>query len=374
MMHFKGYLTASSRTASAVAYQKLFEYELAIMNLELARIHDSKNLRVLFSLTECYKSTQRIDGAIEIYMEIINIHSPDNIIALGRLGKILIENKQYLQASDVYLKLVKLKTDNSYFFEQLGKCYLNLDKTDKAISNFEIAISMNPHSVNPYIHLSNTYIRKNQVDSALIMINNGLIFNPENKLLLRAKAERLFDKKIYGDAITIYKNLILSGDSTATIFRKTGMNYYHWGDIPVALDYLERSFNKDSTDAYTHFYLGLTYKKFGKYSVAIYWLNKAVTTFLPLIMPDVYMMLAYSYDKNRDYKNAIQVYKFLYNFYPNRKEALFYLASIYDRYYADPNVALEYYHKYLNEVSDPSKEFREYSEERIKILKEKKHF
>jgi tetratricopeptide (TPR) repeat protein len=356
-----------------IAYQRLFEYERAILNLEEARSCESTNIKVLLSLADCYINIQERNKAISIYNEIL-IEFPNNIVALGRLGKLFFESKSYESALEIYLKLISLKNDNSYFYEQLGKCYLNIGQLDYAIKQFKMAIQLNVARVTSYIYLSNIYVTLNHVDSALTVINTGLKNNPDNTLLLHSKADRLFAKKEFEESINIYKNLILLGDSTATILRKTGMNYYHWGDIPVALDFFERSFYKDSTEAYTHFYLGLTYKELGKYSFAIFWLRKALTPLLPKIIPDVYLMLGYCYDKNNEYVNAINIYKLLYNTYPDRKDALFYLGSIYDRYYADPDVALEYYQKYLNEVQDPSMIFKVYSQERIRLLKEKKHF
>ncbi|PID62522.1 MAG: hypothetical protein CR986_01170 [Ignavibacteriae bacterium] len=57
-----------------------------------------------------------------------------------------------------------------------------------------------------------------------------------------------------------------------------------------------------------------------------------------------------------------------------RKVLLFYLANVYDRYYADKSVALNYYRKFTKEAKDVDENLISYSLYRIKELTQEEDF
>ena len=75
-----------------------------------------------------------------------------------------------------------------------------------------------------------------------------------------------------------------------------------------------------------------------------------------------------------EFVEAIQSYREALDYQPSKKILSFYLASVYDQYYADREVPLLYYQKFLRDNKDADIKLIEYAESRIKVLKQELHF
>jgi tetratricopeptide (TPR) repeat protein len=76
-----------------------------------------------------------------------------------------------------------------------------------------------------------------------------------------------------------------------------------------------------------------------------------------------------------DYSKALEYYKEIMKIAPERKIVLFYMATLYEKYYKDLNVPLQYYQKFLDQADETvPRRYKTYALEHMKALKEKLHF
>lgn len=356
-----------------LAYQGLYKHTDAIEAFIKANNLNPNNMEILLGLGKSYSLTGNDKDAEKTYKKVLSLNS-HNIPAAISLGKLYINNKRYGPAKTIYASLIAQDSLNSIFLKNLGLCELKTDYFEKAVSFLKRAKNINKNDVSVFIYLSNIYSKTGDIDSALQALDEGLYSNPDNYLLLKAKAERLFQKELFKEAIDYYKKVYSCGDTSASVYKKLGMCHYHCGNISPSLFALSRAIEKDTTDALIYYYLGLTYKKLKNYKKSIKFINKSLDKLLPTYLPDIYFQLADCYDRNKNYQESIQTYKKVLDLDSKRTITLFYLASLYEKYYADPKVALEYYKRFLDENKDDNSSLIEYSKERIDKLVEEIHF
>ena len=137
---------------------------------------------------------------------------------------------------------------------------------------------------------------------------------------------------------------------------------------------LEKSIDNDDPDPLVFYYLGLTFKNIANYDKAIFYLDNAIKEYVPDYVQDVYIQLADSYDQSGDYQKALAIYKQVNSIYPGWSLPLFYIATIYDKYYADRRPSLEYYQLFIDNSNKKDERFIKYAEQRIEKIIEKMHF
>jgi tetratricopeptide (TPR) repeat protein len=307
------------------------------------------------------------------FKKILNLDKYHEVAKIN-LAKVYYNSKLYVKAYNLYKDITQSDTTNSFFLKQLGLCTMNLDSIDQSIHYFKRAQRYNNKDLNTYIHLYNLYFKGENFDSALAEVNKGLALYPDDLLLRKAKAELLFKTLDYLEAIKLYHGLLTAGDSSINCYKKLGMCYYYTANYSSALLALGIAFNKDSTDVLISYYYGLTHKKINNFEKAIKLINNALEHIIPDYLPDLYEDLAESYDKAKKFPEAIRAYKKVLELDENSILALFFLASLYERYYADAKVALDYYTRFVDRTDNLYPTHLEYAKDRINKLKEKLHF
>jgi tetratricopeptide (TPR) repeat protein len=356
-----------------LAYQGLNKHDRAIEFLKLAEKSDNKNIKILLAFGNSYSVLGMYRDAEYVFKRILELDQYHEVARIN-LAKVYYNSKLFEKAYNLYKDITQSDTTNSYFLKQLGLCAMNLDSAEQSIHYFKRAQRFNDKDLNTYIHLYNLYFKGENFDSALTEVNRGLVLYPENLLLRKAKAELLFKTLDYLEAIELYQGLLTTGDSSINCYKKLGMCYYYTANYSSALLALGIAFNKDSTDVLVSYYYGLTHKKINNFEKAIKLINNALEHIIPDYLPDLYEDLAESYDKAKKFPEAIRAYKKVLELDENSILALFFLASLYERYYADAKVALDYYTRFVDRTDNLYPTHLEYAKDRINKLKEKLHF
>lgn len=356
-----------------LAYRSLYKHGEAVNVLHKANNLDKTNIEVLINLGRSYMELGDDSSAEKIFHKALNL-DPYNQSASINLGKIYMNLRRYHEAEKIFTTLTNLDPVNAYFVKNLGICELKTNDLTKAALHFRKAININKKDAVIFYYLSDIYSKIKDDSLALHILNEGLLNNPDNYFLLKAKAEKLFRNERFDEAIENYDKVYAAGDSTASILKKMGICYYFLMNKASSLYTLTKSIEKDSTDGQSYYYLGLTYERLSMYPEAINCLNQAQNKLIPVLIPNLYFQLAGNYDNNGNYPEAIRYYKKSLDSSPDMIISLLYLATVYEKYYADPNTALEYYKRFLDESPNADPKFIDYSEQRIEKLIEKVHF
>ncbi len=126
-----------------LAEQSLYKFSEAVNSFENAvRFTEDKSL-VLFLLGTAQESAGNNIKAINTYKSIILLDSL-HIPAKARLAKVYKSQKDYIQAIEMFSDLVKLDTNNGYFYSQLAYCCNKFGFNEPVITYYKKAIELNP--------------------------------------------------------------------------------------------------------------------------------------------------------------------------------------------------------------------------------------
>ena len=352
-----------------ICYQANSNYRKATDALTKALIYKPGDVKIIISLSNDLLASGRLNEAKEILSQALVLDST-NILILNPLGKALMQKRNWLQAFEIYNKLMVIDSSNSYYYEQAGKCCLTLDDKDDAIVFFQIAHRLNPMNEQTITELSQLYLLKAQLISAMRIIDDGLAVYPSSSGMLTMKGKIFLGMKEYSDAVKSYKSSIQLGDSSLINFRDIGICNYYSGDYDSAIAYLNTAIKISEDDPTSHFYLGTSYKEMKNYSAAIENLSAAADLLKNDFIAEVYTQLGATYYSIKNYREALNCYKDALREKPNKLELNFYLAVVYEQYYKDKSVAMNYYKKFLADFAKTDKKLVSYAKERLTSLME----
>lgn len=222
----------------------------------------------------------------------IHVVRGDTYAILGNRNKAIIE----------YEKAITLDPNLADAHSNLGFTYVAIDKYDLAIKEFQKAMKLNPNCPEIYCNLGLAYNELGQYEEAI------------EKFLKAIKYSRYYTKAYYNLAVAYYK--LGEYDETIRVLRNaiiinypypkartlTGKAYYMLGKYQEALNELTKSIEFDSDSADAHYALGLSYNKLSKYNEALREFKKVIK-----LNPtaNAYCDLAFAYYQLGKYRRAI---------------------------------------------------------------------
>lgn len=353
------------------AYANLNKYAKALYFFELAESFNPKHINNLVAIANANQRLGYFDRARKKYLKAISYDSTRSDI-FDSLGKLYLRQKKYPEAGEVYQKLVKNDPGNSYYNLMQARCAAKMDSIDTAVTAYKRAQQIDSTNVEIKLELSRVLFNMEDFDSALVYANRGLAYNRNYQQLHRLKADILFAQKEYPAAILSYLDSSIHGDTSEDLHKKLGFCYYSIQAYDKAKTAFLKAAEKDKSDGMVSFYLGSCCKQLGEYEDAIKYFQQAVTQIIPSYMDYLYAELGHSFFARREFKNAIQCFRKAIEYSPDRDEYIYFLANVYDDYYADREVPLLYYKKVIRKDFDT--EITEYAKARVKQLVQELHF
>jgi tetratricopeptide (TPR) repeat protein len=379
-------LSFSELNTLGIAYQNLMNFSKATTAFYKASILKPENTYNLLLLANSFASLGNNNSAKITYDKILELN-PENLIAMINLGKILIELDEFNSASKLYTKMISSDSSNSYYYSQLGIC--ELEKGNRALAKqcFEESLQIDNTNVKTVLRLAKLYYKDEQYSEAANLLKEGLTQNSKNKSLNKMLADVFYKNKQYEEAIIKYLYTITIGDTSAQIYQKLGLTYYYLSfnstykqpevrelKLNEAIEAFQKSYLKDTDDPITTLYLGLCYKEIRNYDKSINYLEETLKKVFPEYIGEIYSNLGISYGATKNYIESIKAYKEALQYNSEKRTLHFYLANIYDNYYADKSVAVLYYKKFVDENTDADENLIGYSLNRIKALTQEAEF
>ncbi|MFQ5455960.1 MAG: tetratricopeptide repeat protein [Nitrospirota bacterium] len=132
-----------------------------------------------------------------------------------------------------------------HIHNNIGLAYLDLDRYEDAIREFNIAISLYPELAETYFNLGSLYLRQGLDDKAIQSFKRGISvkdYDPDAHLILGY----IYTKKDrYKDAIREYEKVIKIDAKNPDAYQNLGNIYYKTGDMEMAIRYWKRSLEID---------------------------------------------------------------------------------------------------------------------------------
>lgn len=267
-------------------YQRKGDFVTALANYRKAQVLDPSNPSIKINIGSLYQAQGNYAKAVELYDEVI-ISYPKEKLAYLYKARVSNQMKEYTNAINNYKEVLKLDPKDSCAKQELVEVISNNLSDDMAFSYFEKMMEQFPNdseilglyanallkkgyylkatlqyqkllakdssNIVAYIEESQAYQGLYDFESALKIIDEGILKNPDNQKLPAYKAEVLENK----DAI-LYKQ---------------AFDFYEKGNVVKALE-TYKMIKTPSKDTYIN--IAACYQRLGKYPEAFQNYNSAL--------------------------------------------------------------------------------------------------
>jgi len=368
-----------------LTYSELLKYDSALCFFQNALKTDSTNLKILSATARIYSALGRYNEAIKTYEIILD---KDSSMSKPRtlLANLYMLQDNYAAAIIHYKNLTTRDTANYFYYKQMGRCYQETGNPDLAIINYLKAYNLNCYDLGIISRLINLYLRKKNFTEGLRLANEGLAIDSMTVELRKQRAYLYYLTEQYDRAIQDFHQTLVAGDSSQFTCKYLGLCLYEEKKILDARKYLQMAYVKDTLDAETTFFLGLSYRWSQEEEQGVKYLNKT----LELLKPNprqvsrIYIELAGVYQVLHQFDMTIESYAKALEYSDHKDLIYFRLAQVYDENLHDKKMALEFYQKYLdnkmadhqlyNSSSESMEPLLEHVQSRINRLKEELFF
>jgi len=250
-----------ARINQSYALYKMGEKELALAKLSQIITEDPNNAFAYYIKGRIYQEALEYDLAITEYEKVVEL-IPQNDKLISELAQLYQDNEQFIEATETYIKLGKLKSaphilENFLAFKTDAACYLNLGNYYSNIGEIEKAVSA---------YKKATQFSEDKRSIALAYYQLGLI-ELKGEEYEQAIKEKTLSQKTYPLYIEDF-----TFDNFAQAFIEMGDMHYNAGDLPKAHKNYELALQLADSNyilSEAHYKLGLTYYRSQDYENAV---------------------------------------------------------------------------------------------------------
>lgn len=195
----------------------------------------------------CYSLIQDHDSAITFLLRATQL-DPLNSYANCLIGHEYVSKENFEKAREFYQKAIKLDSKNVRALFGLGSLELNAGKQQEAIDNFMNAIRINSQCSTFFTQLGIAYKHKRMFDDALTYFNKAEQINETEKINRFNKADVLFKLGRYKEAIVECRRVLNEAKESA-VYCLLGQIYQKLGDMEEAHANFELAIKMDKKEA-----------------------------------------------------------------------------------------------------------------------------
>ncbi|MCD8042889.1 MAG: tetratricopeptide repeat protein [Tannerellaceae bacterium] len=314
------------------AYEGLLKYREAYGIYQQCLEKDSLNLDLVNTLGRTAVNLGRAGEAEKYFIRVVENDST-NFYATYQLARLYFQMGDYEKAIDKYEELEADDPENPTILKNLGDCYIRLEDYNTGSTYYYYAYMNNKENAGIAYTLVNTFLRMggDYIPEALEICDSALIYNPDNKNLLRSKAMGLYMNKNYNEADTLYTRLMEEGDSTLITLLYGGASRYYGGYPMNAIEPLEAAYEVDSTSVDVCLLLGASLGKTYDRKRAFQLFNEAEENMKPSkgLVLKLEQFRAETYHRDGNYEVSSRMFYKLWN---ENKERLDFLHKVLMRY------------------------------------------
>ena len=309
----------------------------------------------------------------EAKLILLSIDSTDNqnLKVKKTLASIYEQEENVPKALKYYLSLCKMDSLNGIHFRKAAKQFSKAGATADALDYYELAYHKNTMDFLTIKALADIYIEQHDTLKASNLISEAIAFDNENLLYKLLKAKLHYQKSNHKTVIHVLDSIRGRLDFNSYYCKMLGFCKLKEDQIDDAIFWLQKSLSNESESEHVHYYLSEAYDKQGNQEASLYHLNEALKNAISERTGRYYRNMAKIYDEKKMLKEAIKAYEEAYR-YDNDPLMLYFMARAADIYYADKQIAIRYYGRYINS-SNEVESYKHYAKERRTYLKEQLH-
>ena len=228
-------------------------------------------------------------------------------------------NKTWINPFIFWSKTVEDSPNSSRAHNNLGMIYLQKDKTDLAICEFQASIALEP---DPEYHhnLGMAYQKKGMKEEALQEYYRVLAVNPNSALTHNNMGNILIDKGRFEEGISKFKEAIRLKPNYYDAHYNLGLAYFKKGLLDDSIGEFELAIHYEPDHAEAHSCLGTAYANKGQFDKAILEIEEAIRQ--KPNYPNAYKNLGLIYlNYKKDAQKALYCFQEFLRLDPTNKEA-----------------------------------------------------
>lgn len=316
-------------------------------------------------LAKAYMAIGNYDEAMRHYELAVKVQ-PQNDLLNFEYAKLLSRFKKTDEALTIFKDLSKKDETNPNYHYEIG-LLLEQKSDTTAHHQFLKAYELDATHQKAIFRIARHFLVKNQNDISLKYIDKGLETYANNVELINLKALNYYYKEDYITAAKWFEKLISLGESSQFIHEKLSFCYAQDSEYQKAIAQGELAIKFDPKNSTNLYIQGQLYERLQDFPNA----EKYITMALELIdqpLDAEYTSLALIYNKQKKYKESIEVLQKALKENASNFSAQFYLVTAKEKYYADYDSKIKVYEVFIEKY--PKSPYVSFAEMRLKQLKE----
>lgn len=189
--------------------------------------------------------------------------SPKSVIAYNGYGKLLLEDKKYVEAIGAFRKSFEFKNDDLQTTGKIADIYLkNLNNPQEAIVWFKKTLEIAPNSIEAAVSIGDAYWNYlHDTANAITWYQNSMKIDPKNEFASAALGA-IYVRQGKSEEARNYLSVSLSSNPENLVALKwMAISYFNQGKIQEALNYLKKGYEFYPADPDFHRNLMICYYK-----------------------------------------------------------------------------------------------------------------
>jgi Flp pilus assembly protein TadD len=176
----KNTLTATNLLGEADTYFKNADYEKAIPLYQSLITEQPEDNQLRFTLAESFRLSGESLKSLEHYNHILG-KEPQNMLAREGLGLALLQEYNFVAATDVFLELLEQDASRWRTINALGVLYALQDKTEEAQAYYEMALALAPDNPSVLNNMGLAYVFTDKVAYGIELFTQALSLSDANQ-------------------------------------------------------------------------------------------------------------------------------------------------------------------------------------------------
>ncbi|MBV9643937.1 MAG: tetratricopeptide repeat protein [Verrucomicrobia bacterium] len=144
------------------------------------------------------------------------------------------QKKDYDKAISDYNEAIRLDPNLAWTYDARGSIYEERNEYDKAISDYNNAIRLNPKFSYAYVSRARIFFQKREYEKAISDLNEAIRLDPKFALAYTIRGNNYLRKKEYEKAFSDYNEAISLDPNLAVAYQSRGVAYYEEGNYTQA--------------------------------------------------------------------------------------------------------------------------------------------
>ena len=243
---------------------------------------------------ELYRS-RNFAQAEQKYQEVLQLDRGQGEIWRD-LSELYYLMERYQDASVAILKAIEIESTNAYYHYTLGIITEKIGDLAQAIKAYQAAIAFDPQLINAYNNLGNLFTQVGQLEQSELLYRQAIKVAPNQVGSYLNLGNLLLTNQQIDEAIAIYQQALQLNLHNADIFHNLGMAFklqgkltqanicfgnaaYFQRDYPTAINYYQKSLEKNILKIDIYQSLATCYRQIGSYEKAIKTYQEGISKF-----------------------------------------------------------------------------------------------